>query len=91
MTIPNGLKIIEIYKYFQERYSIKLQKSLYGLKQSAIFWYNRLSKYILKEGYKNDTICPCVFIKRPGSEFFIISMYVDDLKIIGTRESFQRH
>jgi len=30
------------------------------------------------------TICPCIFIKRSGSEFVIIAIYVDDLNLIGT-------
>ena len=49
-------------------------------------WYNHLSEYLLKKGYKNDPICPCIFIKRSGSEFVIIVVYVDDLSIIGTRK-----
>ena len=47
-------------------------------------WYNRLSEYLLQKRYKNDPLCPCVFIKRCGSEFVIIAVYVDDLNIIGT-------
>ena len=31
-------------------YSIKLQRSLYGLKQYGRMWYNRLSEYLLKKG-----------------------------------------
>ena len=49
-------------------------------------WYNRLSEYLLKKGYKNDPICPCIFIKRSGSEFVIIAVYVDDLNIIDTHK-----
>ena len=30
-------------------YSLKLQRSLYGLKQYGCMWYNRLSNYLLKE------------------------------------------
>ena len=30
--------------------SIKLQQSLYELKQSERMWYNRLSEYLLKKG-----------------------------------------
>ena len=33
---------------FGELCSIKLQKSLHGLKQSRQMWYNRLSEYLLK-------------------------------------------
>jgi ribonuclease HI len=70
----------------REGYSIKLYKALYGLKQSRRVWYKRLSEYSLKEGYKNDSICPCIFMKRSGKEFAIIVVYVDDINIIGTPE-----
>ena len=64
--------------------SIKLQLSLYGLKQSERMCYNRLSKYLLKEGYSNNPICPCIFIKKSETEFAIIVVYVDDLNLVGT-------
>ncbi|KAJ9539329.1 hypothetical protein OSB04_032062 [Centaurea solstitialis] len=85
MKLPEGLKLHESCKVSsREHCSIKLNKSLYGLKQSGRMWYNRLSEYLLKEGYKNDSICPCIFIKRSGPEYVIIAVYVDDLNIIGT-------
>ena len=67
-------------------YSIKLQRSLYGLKQSCRMWYNRLSTYLLKEGYVNNSIFPCVFIKKTEVSLTIIAVYVDDLNLIGTPE-----
>ena len=66
--------------------SIKLQRSLYGLKQSGQIWYNYLSEYLLKEGYANNSICPCIFIKKSETEFSIIVVYVDDLNLVGTLE-----
>ena len=48
-------------------------------------WYNRLSQYLLKEGYVNNSICPC-FIKKRENGFAIIALYVDDLNLIGTPE-----
>ncbi|BBG97167.1 transposable element gene [Prunus dulcis] len=53
-------------------------------------WYNRLSKYLLKEGYTNDPICPCVFIKKSESGFAIVAVYVDDMNLIGTSEELQK-
>ena len=34
----------------------------------------------------NNSICPCVFIKKVATEFAIIAVYVDDLNLIGTSE-----
>jgi hypothetical protein len=49
-------------------------------------WYNCLNEYLWREGYNNDPICPCVFIKKSESNFVIIVVYVDDLNIIGTHK-----
>ena len=46
-------------------------------------WYNRLSEYLMQKGYSSSDDCPCVFIKRSSSGFCIISVYVDDINIIG--------
>ena len=49
-------------------------------------WYNCLSEYLLKEGFENNQICPCAFIKRTESGFAIVAVYVDDLNLVGTPE-----
>ena len=49
-------------------------------------WYNYLSQYLLKDGYENDPTCPRVFIKRFRSKFVIITIYIDNLNIIGSPE-----
>ena len=51
MKILKGFKLPEAnYTKPRSMYSIKLQQSLYGLKQSERIWYNRLSEYLLKNG-----------------------------------------
>jgi hypothetical protein len=47
-------------------------------------WYNHLCEYLIKEGYKNDSICPCIFRKRSRSEFVIKVVYVNDVNLIST-------
>jgi hypothetical protein len=87
MKISEGFKMSEAYNSNPQKvYSIKLQRFLYGLKQSGCMWYNRLKEYLLREGYNNDLICPCVFIKKLEYDFVIIVVYVDDLNIIETHE-----
>ena len=83
MKVPEGLKIPEPNQN-RNMFSIRLQRSLYGLKQSGRMWFNRLSNFLLKRGYTNNDDCPCVFIKKSTDGFCIISVYVDDLNIIGT-------
>ena len=41
----------------------------------------------MQKGYSNSDDCPCVFIKRFSSRFCIISMYVDDINIIGNLQN----
>ncbi|RVW75329.1 Retrovirus-related Pol polyprotein from transposon TNT 1-94 [Vitis vinifera] len=91
MKIPEGFKLPEANNTKpRSMYSIKLQRSLYGLKQSGRMWYNRLSEYLLKEGYVNNPICPCIFIKKSETGFAIIAVYVDDLNLVGTPEELTR-
>ncbi|RVW88003.1 Retrovirus-related Pol polyprotein from transposon TNT 1-94 [Vitis vinifera] len=91
MKIPEGFKLPDANNTKpHSMYSIKLQRSLYGLKQSGLMWYNRLSEYLLKEGYVNNPICPCIFIKKSETGFAIIAVYVDDLNLVGTLEELTR-
>ncbi|KAG7600738.1 Reverse transcriptase RNA-dependent DNA polymerase [Arabidopsis suecica] len=86
MRLPEGIELKDKdKKVSRDQYCIRLNKSLYGLKQSGRMWYNRLSDYLVREGYKNDPISPCIFIKKFANEgFVIIAVYVDDLNILGT-------
>ena len=89
MKIFEGYKMPEAYTP-RNLFSIKLQRSLYGLKQSGRMWYKRLSEYLMKEGYKNDPIYPCVFIKKSEIGFAIIAVYVDDMNLIRTPEELSK-
>src|SRR5438128_11580372 len=85
MKVPKGLKIPN-KNHNRNMYCVKLQKSLYGLKQSGRMWYNRLKEFLLQKGYSNNDDCPCVFIKKSTNGFCIISVYIDDLNIIGNTQ-----
>jgi len=86
MKVPDGISIPN-QGTNRNMYCVKLKRSLYGLKQSGRMWYNRLSEYLVQKGYSNSDDCPCVFIKRSSLGFCIISVYVDDINIIGNSES----
>jgi hypothetical protein len=82
MKVPDGIPIPD-KSANRNMYCVKLKRSLYNIKQSGRMWYNQLSEYLLQKGYSNNDDCPCVFIKRSSTGFCIISVYVDDLNIIG--------
>jgi hypothetical protein len=81
MKVPDGIPILNKGAN-RNMYCVRL-KDHFGPKQSGRMWYNRLSEYLLQKGYSNNHDCPCVFIKRYSTGFCIISVYVDDLNIIG--------
>jgi hypothetical protein len=81
MKVPDGISVSNTNAN-HNMYCVKLVKSLYGLKQSGIMWYNQLKEFLLNKGYLNSNDCPCVFIRKSVTGFYIISIYVDDLNII---------
>jgi len=62
MKIPKGFYLPNKTNS-KEGYLIKLNMLFY-LKKSRRVWHNRLIEYLLKEGYKNDLICCCIYMKR---------------------------
>ena len=64
MKIPEGFHMPKSKSNRpRDVYYVKLQRSLYGLKQSGRMWYNRLSEFLLKLGFINNEVCPCIFIR----------------------------
>jgi hypothetical protein len=63
----------------------KLHKSLYSLKQAPRAWYDKIDSHFLKNGFKRCISNPNLYVKDFGDNFFIISLYVDDLIITGNQ------
>jgi len=57
----------------------KLKKALYGLKQAPRQWYERLSNFLLSNGYERGMIDKTLFIKKSNSEIILVQIYVDDI------------
>ena len=85
-----GLLKEEIYMRLPEQLRVdgkvcKLQRCLYGLKQSPREWYARLTNYLLPYGFAISIFDPCVLIHESGNLF--IAIYVDDISIFGPSDS----
>ncbi|KAA0060049.1 F9C16.17 [Cucumis melo var. makuwa] len=64
----------------------ELRKALYGLKQAPRAWYERLSTYLLQQGYQRGSVDQTMFMYRQGTDFLIVQIYVDDI-IFGARKT----
>ena len=60
-------------------YVCKLQKSIYGLKQSARCWNSAIDNFLRTNGYTSFDADECIFIKEVDGNFVVQGIYVDDL------------
>ncbi|KAK9080130.1 hypothetical protein SSX86_001805 [Deinandra increscens subsp. villosa] len=68
----------------KEEYVCKLQRSLYGLKQSPRRWYRRFNDHIISLGFVRSEYDACVYFWEcnSGSRVYLL-LYVDDMLIAG--------
>lgn len=78
MTIPEGLQDFD--PEMNKDLVLELQKSIYGLRQSANLWNRKITKFLVKIGFKTSTADPSIFTNSRG---IIIALYVDDILVIG--------
>ena len=85
----NGRLQEEVYMYQpegfvaqgQEHLVCKLNRSLYGLKQSPRCWNSTLDNYLKKIGFLQSVSDPCVYISALGKELAVVGVYVDDIVV----------
>jgi hypothetical protein len=88
----NGELTEEIYMeqpegfFEQPNLVCKLQKSLYGLKQSPRCWNIKFCEYMAKLKFIQSTADPCLFILRYKDDIVLVALYVDDLVITGNEQ-----
>ena len=64
----------------------KLTKALYGLKQAPRAWYDRLSTFLIENGFSRGKIDTTLFRKTHNSDLLIVQVYVDDIIFGATKE-----
>jgi hypothetical protein len=64
-----------------------LKKALYGLKQAPRAWYERLSGFLVKQGFKQGMVDTTLFTKDINGDLFICQIYVNDIIFGSTNDA----
>ena len=86
-TFFNGILSEEAYteqpKSFEDPHFLnhvfKLKKGFVYLKQAPRAWYERLTKYLLENGYKREGVDRTLYIKQFNQVILIAQIYVDNI------------
>jgi len=79
MELPAGVNPIDVSDGDQRRYVLKLNKSLYGLKQAGFNWFEKLHEGLITRDFIQSQVDKCVFFRKDC----ILLTYVDDCIIPG--------
>ena len=77
ITQPDGFKVAR-----KENWVCKLNKSLYGLKQSPRQWYKRFDQFMIGQNYTRSNFDHCVYFRKlQDGSFIYLILYIDDMLI----------
>ena len=62
-----------------------MRKALYGLKQAPRAWYSRIDEHLKAFEFSKSLYVSTLFVKRIGVDILIVSLYVDDLFMVGNK------
>lgn len=61
------------------KHIFKLKKAFYGLKQAPRPWYDRLTKFLLKNSCLRGGVDKTLFVKQLNPTILIAQIYVDEV------------
>ena len=65
-----------------------LNNALYCLKQAPRAWYDRLSNFLLENGFERGTTNINLFYKKKKGEILLVQIYVDDIIFGSTKDEY---
>jgi len=83
MNIPEGMES-------NANECLLLNKTIYGLVQSAIQFYRRLIEMLKNVGFIENKSDPCLLSKWDKEEVMLIGIYVDDCLLIGKEKQISK-
>ena len=65
---------------------LKLNKTIYGLVQSACQFFKKLIKCLKDLGFMGGEVDPCLMVKKTKNEIAYVAIYVDDCLFFGSKD-----
>ena len=81
---PSSCVIVPLNLEFLDQYRIPVNLCL---KQAPRAWYERLSKFLIENGYNRGKVDTTLFIKVKGHDILVVQIYVDHIIFSATNES----
>jgi len=86
----------EIYMEFPEDFTpphlknkvLRLLRTLYGLKQAGLTWWNELNKSMKELGFEQLKTDASLFVYKKGNQIVVAIIYVDDALFCGPSKAF---
>ncbi|GKB92372.1 putative ribonuclease H-like domain-containing protein, partial [Tanacetum coccineum] len=69
----------------------KVEKALYGLHQAPKAWYETLSTYLIKNGFRRGTIDKSLFIKKDKGDILLVQVKQQDDGIFISQDKYVAH
>ena len=66
----------------REHMVCKLHKSIYGLKQVYRQRYLKFDEVVTTNGFKENIINQCIYLKVSGRKYIFLVLYVDDILLV---------
>ena len=70
----------------KEEFVCKLNKSIYGLKQSPCCWNSTLDAFLKEMQFTQTASDPCIYCRKAGKDIMFIGVYVDDIILAAKNE-----
>ncbi|OWZ16104.1 Methylmalonate-semialdehyde dehydrogenase [Phytophthora megakarya] len=89
LVIPKGMDIsketmADLGANDLKELGLRLDRSLYGLKQAGRLWHSLLHQTLVQHGFTQCVTDSCLYFKADSSGTTLVGTYVDDLLVTGT-------
>lgn len=75
----------------KENQVYRLNKSIYGLKQAAKCWYDKINEVLIRKmHFQKSSVEPCVYFRYENRQLTIIALYVDDILLFSSSNKIKK-